>query len=214
MADFVHIYKRIFVFVSIIIINIIGLTLIVDTPVNAQTYVIQVPSTRTIRGVQTPYLIGRANIPSKHIGVSCEVSTVATNDTSIHPESHIRVQTGLNSYDLQDVERSSGAVTSKSRLMTLAEVISVHIVSIDKLGYSADVKMEITCTDEASPEPTAPTPTTSTTKPKFVQPTGASQDTRLPDTTGPLPRTGPAPIMGLFLSSSLIGAWAHRRYSK
>jgi|GEM_PF-2154260 hypothetical protein len=199
----------------LLIVFCAGYTLINPSDVYAKSFVIDIPSARTIRGVETPYLTGRATIPSPYVGANCEVSTMVSNDTSIHAESNLRVQTGNISYELVDVERREGVITQNSKVMKLSETITLHIVSIDKLGYSADAEIEIICPDGSAQEPLSPTPAP-TQKPE--QPFMADGDTpealQFPAATGSLPRTGPSSILGLFFSSSMIGSYMHRRFRK
>lgn len=193
----------------------IGMILGFATNVAAQSYVLNVPSQGTIRGVQTPHMIGRASIPRSYIGTTCSVTATAHNDSSTHPESNLRITSGASSLLLTDVERVAGIQTQASRDMQLSDTITVHITSLDKRGYSASVTVSIECPETPDPQPEQPpiveeVPDKRTPEvPDSREPTPIEES--LPPTTGDLPRTGPGAVSGIFFATSVIASVVHRR---
>ncbi len=182
--------------------------------VGAQSYALYIPNEGTIRGVETPHLIGRASIPGAYIGTTCSVTATATNDSSTHAENNLRIATGTSSFMLSDVERAAGTQTTSRQAMQLGETITVHITSLDKLGYSADVAVQIDCPDTPAPLPVEPTPETETPDKRTPEEPSAevpSSEVSFPGATEDLPRTGPGSLAGLFFATSIGGSLLYRR---
>lgn len=84
-------------------------------------------------------------------GKSCQVTAVATNNSSIHPGSSLRVNTGNDSMTLDSVERDALVTTTGEQTMTLGRDMTVAVTIGADEEFSAGLEISLNC---ETPEPT------------------------------------------------------------
>lgn len=136
------------------------------------------------------------------VGEECTVvATDAGNNTSVHPDNTLRLETGGNAIIFADIERAPNVSTPGSGTIVPAATGQVVLVLGPEGRYSADLILEFTCVS------TATTTTSTTSSSSTPEPTSTSSTTPpTPSTTTDSPTVTTPPVLP-FTGLSLF-AWA------
>lgn len=129
-------------------------------------------------------------VPAELQGATCEVTAIAENNSSVHPDSNLIVTSGAASVTLFDVEREAGAVTTAAGQLTLGEDVTVAVEVGPDGVFSGGIMVHITCQSAPSPTPSmspTPTETPSPTPTVSPSPTETQSPSVSPTTVTPSP---------------------------
>jgi hypothetical protein len=116
---------------------------------------IVIPINTFVKGTEGEFTeLATEQVPEEFHGQTCSVIAVSENQTSVHPNNNIHVESGGSSVLLEDVESVPGKVEG-SGVLVLGPTIVVLLEFGDDGLFSAGINIVIDCT--------APPATTSTT---------------------------------------------------
>lgn len=95
--------------------------------------VIEIESARRESDPGTTTTLARQDVPEDMVGLTCRVTAVAQNNSSVHPGSNITIHTNGDSVSLSDVERESGATTPSEGTVRLGERVTVDFINGDRV---------------------------------------------------------------------------------
>jgi hypothetical protein len=98
-------------------------------------------------------------VPSELVGRECVVVAQSENQSSVHPDNHLLVETGDSTVLIEDVESEPGATVNASGSVVLGENISVSLIMGPDGVFSAGIFVRVDC----APGSTTTTPTSTTT---------------------------------------------------
>jgi hypothetical protein len=98
-------------------------------------------------------------VPSELVGRECVVVAQSENQSSVHPDNHLLVETGNSTVLIEDVESEPGVTVNASGSVVLGENISVSLIMGPDGVFSAGIFVRVDC----APGSTTTTPTSTTT---------------------------------------------------
>lgn len=140
--------------------------------------------------------------PEELIGETCEVSARSENQSSVHPDNDLVVESGGSQIVLDDVEAEPGGVVTATGTLVLGEEIVITLIMGHDEVFSAGIEVRFNCppaavttTTEATTTTTAGTTTTTvmTTTSTEATTTTAAPTTSTSPTTTLAPTTTQAP---------------------
>ncbi len=119
---------------------------------------ISIPLDTIARGFEgTTKVLATEAVPPDLIGVTCETSWVSNNNTSVHPNNDLIVESATTAI-VPDVEREAGAITIGGGTLTLGPLVTVSVRFGPDQVFSAGGVLNIDCPDEILPVSVAVTP--------------------------------------------------------
>lgn len=137
----------------------------------------------------------RTQTPGELIGETCEVSARSENQSSVHPDNDLVVESG-SQIVLPDVEAEPGGVVTATGTLVLSEQVVISLIMRPDKVFSAGIEARFQCPPAAVTTTTEATTTTAatttTTAAATTITTGATTTIFAPTTTMP-PTTSLAP---------------------
>ena len=98
-------------------------------------------------------------VPNELVGRVCVVVAQSENQSSVHPDNHLLIETGDSMVLIEDVESEPGATVNASGSVVLGEHISISLIMGPDEVFSAGIFVRVDC----APGATTTTEPTSTT---------------------------------------------------
>lgn len=196
---------------AVVVLCLPALILLGVGEAGAQDVSIDIPLPTVVQGEPgSEHLLATEEVPGDLVGSSCDVSSRAENQSSVHPGNDLIVASGGQQLTLADVEREPGAVTSAEGLLVLGEQVTVTLEMGPDGVFSAGMNLELRClaattttteaettttagetttTTEAGTTTTEGEATTSTTSEVEGETTTSTTSSTAPPTTEPEPTT-------------------------
>lgn len=131
---------------AVVIMCLLALLLLGSPGADAEDLTIDIPLPTVVRGEPgSEHLLATEEIPTDLIGMGCEVSSTAENQSSVHPGNDLVVASGHDQLMLADVEREPGAVTSTDGSLMLGEQVTVTLEMGPDGTFSAGMKIQMQC---------------------------------------------------------------------
>jgi hypothetical protein len=142
-------------------------------PALAATVDISIPVDTIVRGpAGSEHVLAVVEVPLESRAETCQATAVARNQDSQHPDSDLRISSGVNSVAILDVENTANGTVFGGGLITLSDTITVTLTLGPDRVFSGGLRVEIDCPPFNPPSTT----TTSTTLITNPPPTGAIGD--------------------------------------
>ncbi len=125
-------------------------------PVLAATVDLSIPIETVIKGpAGSQHLLATIEVPAESRGETCQVSAIARNQTSEHPDSNLLISSATD-VEILDVENQAGGTVFIGGPITLSDTVTVTLTLGGDRVFSAGFDLEIDC------PPFNPTTTTTT----------------------------------------------------
>lgn len=131
--------------------------------------------------------------PEDLIGETCEVSARSENQSSVHPDNDLVVESGGSQIVLHDVEAEPGGVVTATDTLVLGEEIVISLIMGPDEVFSAGIEVGFQCPPAATTTTGATTTTTEGTTTTTVMTTTSTEAT----TTTAAPTTSTSPTTTL-----------------
>lgn len=94
--------------------------------------------------------LGERNIEDQYVGMTCTVTAVAENQSSVHPNNDLIIRSGMSSVTLENVEREANGLTTANGSLTLSDTATLSLRFGEDGVFSAGITINLVCT---MPEP-------------------------------------------------------------
>ena len=120
--------------------------LMLPVSVSAATPAISIPISTIVRGdVGSVHELETATVDNQYVGLTCDVTAVAINQGSVHPNNDLTVASDGNSVTLKDVERESNGTTTAESKLLLGNNLTVSLTLGEDGVFSGGMNVEVNC---------------------------------------------------------------------